>query len=66
MKCIFSCLSLTIAMFCSSLVAQQLVIPDMPKGLFVEDFESAQPDQSGVLLTRDLVLPDFECGSGAF
>jgi len=50
-------------MFCSSLVAQQLVIPDMPKGLFVEDLESAQPDQSGVLLTRDLVLPDFERGA---
>ncbi|MFC1765055.1 Sip1-related alpha-galactosidase [Planctomycetota bacterium] len=63
MKCFQLLLILMIVSLCSALQAEPIVIGDGPNGLIVNNIDSTQPDNAGMVLTREMVLPAFERGA---
>ena len=48
---------------CSILKADPIVISDESSGVITETLDSVTPDSDGVLLTRELTLPEFKRGA---
>ncbi|TWU40153.1 Raffinose synthase or seed inhibition protein Sip1 [Novipirellula aureliae] len=63
MKCFQCSLIFMIIFLCSTLQAEPLVIGDRSKGLIVETLDSTLPDESGMVLIREMLLPTFERGA---
>ena len=61
MSILFAVLTLCLTS-CSTSNAQQIEIGDDSSGLIVETLSAAQPDKSGVVMSREVTLPEFEHG----
>ena len=59
---IFFAVAMFCSMFCSASRAQQIVVGDASSGLIAETLSAAQPDKSGIVLEREVKLPEFEHG----
>ena len=51
-----------VSIFCSLAKAEQITIGGEPSGLIVETISSVTPDKNGMVLARELKLPEFEQG----
>jgi hypothetical protein len=62
MKYIPIAFMLSIACLSSALAANPIVVSGQRTGLIVEDVNSVKPDEEGFVLSREVVLPEFEKG----
>lgn len=62
MKHIPIVLILSIVSLCSVLNAESIVVSGASTGLIVENLNAAKPDNAGIVLSREVELPQFEDG----
>jgi len=52
-----------VAFYCPTLMAKPIIITDHSKGSIVENLKLTTPDKSGMVLVREVQLPDFKQGA---
>jgi hypothetical protein len=53
----------TIIFYCHTLIAKPIIITGSAKGSIIETLSATTPDESGIVLTREVQLPPFKRGA---